>query len=197
MRRLIRIPIIHTSVELGSLQKAVKAEFVQRFGANDWQSHEALIAKLWDMIEEKLAALELDYRKVRIYQDGLPVCGFEEKIVRELADAGSRNYQLVSALMEKGATVTGTEDAQLLIREYRSYQQRLEGAVPASQKTPDSEQLLEARDRFIARQIDETLREGETGLLFLGAAHRLEALQSTDLQVETLDDLGGTKAAGQ
>ena len=48
--------------------------------------------------------------------------------------------------------------------------------------------LLEARDSFIAERIAATLQEGEVGLLFLGALHRLDALRSTDIRVETLGD---------
>jgi hypothetical protein len=34
--------------------------------------------------------------------------------------------------------------------------------------------LLKARDAFIARRIAETLQEGETGVIFLGALHQLQ-----------------------
>ena len=50
----------------------------------------------------------------------------------------------------------------------------------------DAHDLLVARDRFIAERIAETLPDGATGLLFLGAAHRLESLRAFDIQVDTL-----------
>ena len=46
--------------------------------------------------------------------------------------------------------------------------------------------LLAVRDDFIARRIDATLASGETGLLFLGAAHRLDALSALGVVVERL-----------
>ena len=50
------------------------------------------------------------------------------------------------------------------------------------------DRVLKARDSFIAERIATTLQEGEVGLLFLGALHRLDALRSTDIRVETLGD---------
>jgi uncharacterized protein YbaP (TraB family) len=49
-----------------------------------------------------------------------------------------------------------------------------------------ADRLLRARDAFIADRIAATLQEGETGLLFLGALHRLDGLRSGDIAVETL-----------
>ncbi len=116
MRKLILIPIIHTSADLGSLSGSVKAYYLRRFGASVWDQREESVSKLWDDIREKISVLDLDYKIVRIYQDGLPECGFEQEIVRELAKAGSSNHQLILSLIDKGATLMGTEDPQLLIR---------------------------------------------------------------------------------
>jgi hypothetical protein len=96
----------------------------------------------------------------------------------------------------------GTEDPQLLIREYQLQRRRLDPAA-AKQQTPsllygqdaratsdEAAGILAARDRFIAQRIAATLQDGETGLLFLGAAHPLEAIRSSGLDVETLDGAG-------
>ena len=47
--------------------------------------------------------------------------------------------------------------------------------------------VLAARDRFIAQRIAATLQDNETGLLFLGAAHRIDALRLEGIDVVTLD----------
>jgi hypothetical protein len=141
--------------------------------------------------------LQLDYRRVRIYQDGLPVCGKEEAIVQELAEAGSLNHQLVRELTGRGAVLVGTEDPQLLIREYQLQRRRLgaeaNGETPPSLHGQDARatsdeaaRILAARDRFIAERIAATLQDGETGLLFLGAAHPLDAFRDAGLDVATL-----------
>jgi hypothetical protein len=46
---------------------------------------------LWTRIEQTLEGLAPPWERVRVYQDGLPVCGRELAIVSERAEAGSRN----------------------------------------------------------------------------------------------------------
>ena len=104
--------------------------------------------------------MALDYPRVRIYQDGLPVCGKETDIVRELAGAGSTNHQLVLELAGRGAMLMGTEDPPLLLREYQLQRQH------AGAAGDEAAEVLAGRDRFIARRIEATLQDGETGLLF-------------------------------
>lgn len=190
MRRLIHIPIIHSSTELGSLAESVQAHYAQVLGETAWGRQKQAVEELWKHIREKVLARHLDYRRVRIYQDGLPICGFEEKIVREIARAGSPNHQLVVELIEQGAMLEGSEDPQLLMEEYEMQKRKLgkhSAADQAGQEQMRTDDPLAARDRFIAVRIEETLQEGETGLLFLGALHRFDELQSTDIQVITLD----------
>jgi hypothetical protein len=192
MRRLIHIPIIHTSTDLGSLSRFVQAHYARVCGKTSWSQREDIIKALWTDIQASLDALRLDAKKTRIYQDGLPICGFEERIVRELAKAGSSNHQLILRLLEQGAVLMGTEDSRLLIEEYEMQKQHL--AQEAGKNTTPEEQgkhmdrVLKARDWFIAERIANTLQEGEMGLLFLGALHRLDALQATDIHVETLGE---------
>jgi hypothetical protein len=186
MRKLILIPIIHTSVDLGSLSESVKAHYLKRFGPSVWNQREEIVTKLWNDIQAKINVLDIDYKKVRIYQDGLPECGFEQEIVLELAKAGSSNHQLVLSLIDKGATLMGTEDPQLLIQEYQMQQHAKDEFYLHQHQIDETTRLLEARDLFIVKKIDETLQPGETGLLFLGASHRLDMLNSIDIRVETL-----------
>jgi hypothetical protein len=187
MRRLIRVPIIHTSVDMGSLSEAVRTHYVKTFGPEVWSQREQVVAGLWNAIQERIWILNVEYGRVRIYQDGLPVCGFEEAIVRELAQAGSCNHQLILELLDKGATLMGTEDPQLLMREYQIQQRQAVCEGQTDQPwAEEAARLLERRDRFIAARIDETLQAGETGVLFLGAAHRLDMGRSGDVRVEDL-----------
>jgi hypothetical protein len=192
MRRLIHIPIIHTSADLGSLSSFVQAHYARVCGKTSWNQREDVVKALWSDIQAKLDALYLDAKKTRIYQDGLPICGFEEKIVRELAKAGSSNHQLILRLLDQGAVLMGTEDSQLLMEEYEMQKQRLtqEGSKTSTPKEQEDhlDRVLKARDSFIVERIATTLQEGEVGLLFLGALHRLDALKPTDIQVETLGE---------
>jgi hypothetical protein len=192
MRRLIHIPIIHTSADLGSLSSLVQAHYAKVCGGTSWSQREDVVQALWADIQASLDALNLDAKRTRIYQDGLPICGFEERIVRELAKAGSSYDQLILRLLEQGAVLMGTEDSRLLIEEYELQKQHF-AQEAGKNSTPKEQQnrmdrVLKARDSFIVERIAATLREGEAGLLFLGALHRLDAFRSTDIRVETLGE---------
>jgi hypothetical protein len=207
MRRVLHIPILHSAADLGSLSESVRTEYTRALGPAGWSRHQEAVELLWSAIRARIEAFDLDYARTRIYQDGLPVCGFERKIVEELAKAGSSNHQLVADLLEKGASLEGTEDPQLLVQEYQLQQRISQGVrnlvrkeslatarsgaaktVPDNVPPPDAEAraLLLARDRFVADRIVETLQEGETALVFLGAAHRLDALGQSGIRVETI-----------
>lgn len=192
IRRLIHIPIVHTSEDLGSLSNSVNAHYSKAFGPRAWSQREQVVAELWKHIGKSIEALHLEKQRVRIYQDGLPVCGFEEKIVRELAQAGSCNHQFIVGFLDRGATLEGTEDPQLLMEEYEMQKQCMKNRAVSDRDGEErirrAEHLLKARDAFIAKRIDATLKPGETGLLFLGALHRLDGLQSTDIRVATLGE---------
>ncbi len=192
MRRLIHIPVIHTSADLGSLSQFVEAHYAKVCGPTSWNRREDIVRALWTDIEANVDALRLDACRTRIYQDGLPVCGFEERIVRELAKAGSSNHQLILRLLDQGAVVMGTEDPQLLMEEYEVQKLRL-GQVPGNRAAHDEQaarldRVLRARDAFIAERIAATLEPGEAGLLFLGTLHRVDALLAGDIRVETLGE---------
>jgi hypothetical protein len=189
VKRLIVIPVIHNQADLGSLADSVRAHYARHFGPAVWQEHQRAVAKLWSATRRAIDALRLDFSLVRIYQDGLPICGKEAQIVRELAAAGSLNHQLVLELTGKGADLVGTEDPQLLICEYQLQRRRLSGGAggKGSGSSPGEEaELLAARDRFIAARVAATLEERQTGLLFLGAAHRLDAAALPGIAMETL-----------
>jgi hypothetical protein len=192
MRRLVHIPILHTSADLGSLSALVQEHYAKVCGKSSWNQREDVVKALWIDIETNLDALRLDARKTRIYQDGLPICGFEDRIVRELAKAGSSNHQLILRLLDRGAVLMGTEDAQLLMEEYELQKQHLMQATNINpmpeERTNHMDRVLKARDSFIAERIAATLQEGEVGLLLLGALHRLDALKATDIRVETLGE---------
>ena len=147
---------------------------------------------MWDGLRTKLCALPLSWPRTRLYQDGLPMCGRENEITRDLAAQGSRNHQLLVELMGRGASLMGTENPELMVREYR----RIQRLVQASQeRAPDllgeelkreGETILRERDTFIARRIGSTLEEGETGILFLGLLHRVDELLDGEFEVRHL-----------
>ncbi|HKI17530.1 MAG TPA: hypothetical protein VKA15_06605 [Isosphaeraceae bacterium] len=192
-RRLIWVPIVHTSADLGSLRGAVRRIHEQRGGASVWQERVRQIDQLWRSIRTSLMQLELNWSCVLLYQDGLPVCGKEDRIVQDLARAGSANHRLLAEFMVQGARLIGTESPDLLIEEYELNRQLLLDRSTGAQGFDAevrvlSRDLLDRRDAFIARRIDETLSPGQTGCLFLGLMHSLEGRLPAEISVTRLGD---------
>ena len=191
-RRLIWVPVIHTRADLGSLSGFLRQHYIRRVGQTQWDRHIESVEDMWEAIRRAVEALDLSGSGVRLYQDGLPDCGHEAEIVRDLAQAGSPNHQLLLDLMANGAALTGTESPELLLQEYELAQQILisldsderDSLIPRQREL--GKVLLEKRDRYIAERIDKTLGRGETGLIFLGMLHSLKGLLPSDIQVTRL-----------
>ncbi len=189
MRTLLHIPILHTQIDMGSLGKSVEKVAIQKLGKQQWQRSRQVIEQAWTAIEHVVTRLEVPYDHVRLYQDGLPVCGREQEIVTELAASGSRNHQILLRLMERGATLMGTESPELLVEEYGLVNSLL-AAQPAGgavKATPEqhvlSRLLLQKRDSYIAHRINDTLRPHETGILFIGMLHFVQSLLNADIEI--------------
>jgi len=189
LRTLIYIPIIHTEADMGGLGKSVRSAALRRLGLRGLKSKENIIDKIWMEIEQTIGGLDLPYEKVRLYQDGLPVCGREADIVKELAKSESRNHRLLLSLMERGATIMGTESLELLLEEYGLVKDILasgdafQSEKVEGRKKSQSQSLVKRRDQFIADCINSTLCAGETGILFLGMLHSLRPLLDKDIHV--------------
>ncbi len=196
-RVLIHIPIVHTQTEMGTLAKEIGSRLAKELGPRLLQQKETAVDSLWDTIETMLAEIDLPHARVRIYQDGLPVCGREMEIVNELANAGSRNHRLIAELAKKGATITGTESAELLIEEYRRVKEILAqsgAAAKPGHKIDTGAALIHKRDRFIAERIDRTLQPGEIGILFIGMLHSVERYLAPDIIVIAAHPFSGETA---
>lgn len=194
MRKLILIKIVHTSTDMGSMGEGLVKEGMAKIGREKWLENQRKIEKFWDDLEKEIDGLGLDYSKTRIYQDGLP-CGGELglRIVRETADKGSKNYQIVRTLIERGATVEATESPELLRKEYEHIKALITAKTPeektnaARRYDQIKDELMQERDAYIAKAIDATLKDHETGLLFIGAAHKVVPRLPEDIEVKSLD----------
>lgn len=168
----------------------VRREYLRRFGPEAWARSRRLIEEVWEGIRAKLLALQLPWERVRIYQDGLPVSGREMEIAEEVAAQGSKNYQLILELVQRGASLEGTESPDLLSSEYAQIRRIAEARSGAEREeakrryTADSARILKARDEFISRRIDETLKEGEVGLLFVGMMHQVDRFLPPGIEVQ-------------
>ena len=146
----------------------------------------AVVEKMWEQIENVVASLPVTTGTVRVYQDGLPVCGHEQDIVSELAGAGSRNHRALLKLQTRGATLMGTESPELLVQEYQLATAGFASGVTVWTEVRQKQlhdTLLEKRDRYIADRINGTLGAGESGILFMGMLHAVAKYLDADVNV--------------
>ena len=179
MRALIYFPIIHSPQDLGSL-----SQVASNIRTNEQQNNYLdAVQQFWEMIGSTIEGLRLDYKTIKIYQDGLPVCGEIKEIVAEVAESGSLNHRLLQTLNQKGGMLIGTESPELLAREYALMTQMLSAVDSTETCSEDAKTLLDLRDEYIAQRIDETLQNNEMGIHFLGLMHNIEKKLPKDIVV--------------
>ncbi|MDP2951835.1 MAG: hypothetical protein Q8O76_00785 [Chloroflexota bacterium] len=193
VRELLYVPVIHTDSDLGSAAPALEQRSASFFGEQRWARHKAMVALFWQQVTHYVHSIPA--ANLKIYQDGLLAGGdLGKKIIEEGAHRGSPNYIIILALMKRGAEIRPTEDASLLKEEYE-HLRRLAQA-PSSDKRPAAYEeyelrkdgLRDERDRFVAQAINKSLQEGEMGLLFMGAYHRVLPYLDKDIVVRPLKE---------
>lgn len=197
-KTLLIIPVFHSEAEMGSVKHEMKGMSEKTFGREKWERHKKYVKAFWEEVETSLEKRlnRVDISKVRIYQDGQVVDGyFGRKIVEEIASAGSKNHQIILGLVKKGAVLMKTESFELLKEEY-AFIKRIIGAkkprdaeVAAAVYEKRKNSLLKERDGYIAKSIEKTLKNGEFGLLFIGATHNVESELPPSISVEYLEDV--------
>ena len=193
MRKLIYVPIIHMEPDLGSNAATIDSKSASLFGEERWAKHKESVAKFWGSIADYFATVNTS--ALKIYQDGLPADGaLGRKVIEEAAKRGSKNHQIILSLMARGAEISKTEDPSLLQEEYEHIT-RLTRSRSVAEKTIASarykhrkNQLTKERDKFAAKTIDATLKEDETGALFMGSYHDILRYLPKDITVTQVKD---------
>ena len=198
MRKLIYVPIIHMSADMGSIAKNIEEKGVASFGEEFWKGHRETISGFWDAISHYFDSIDMDTRNkknMKIYQDGM-IAEREvaQRIVEEGIKSGSKNYELVLRLVNRGAVLVKTEEFKLVKEEL----DRLLAITKAKSTSKKlfafikykfiKNRLLKKRDKFISKRIDKTLKDDEVGILFLGAYHNIKKKLPADIQIIELKD---------
>jgi len=194
MKTLIYVPIIHTSADLGSIAKEVTKRGITDLGKELWREHERAVEGFWNAIIRYFGSIEVS--GVKIYQDGMMADGeIGEKIVAEGIKSGSKNYELVSGLLRRGAILVKTED----FKHVKEERDRLLAIIQAKSTLLKliafikykliKTRLLTKRDKFISRRINRTLNHGETGIIFIGAYHNIKKRIPLNIQIIELKDV--------
>ena len=193
MRTLIYVPIVHTSADLGSLAKEVAKRGIADLGEEIWKEHRRTVDGFWDALIDYFESI--DVSGIKIYQDGM-VAEDEigQKIVEEGLKAGSRNYELVSSLLKRGAFLVKTEDFKLVKKEHDRLLEITQATTIIAKFLSFirykliKNTLLNKRDSFIVRRINETLNQGEKGVLFIGAYHNIKRRLPKNIQIREIKD---------
>ncbi|MCG2712390.1 MAG: hypothetical protein L6416_08735 [Candidatus Omnitrophica bacterium] len=199
MRTLIYVPIIHTSADLGSLAKDVTKRGITDLGEDAWEGHIRTVESFWDAIIDYFASL--DASGMKIYQDGMIAQGEAgAKIVEEGVRAGSKNHELIARLLKGGAVLMRTEDFNL-VKEELDRILAITSAKSVAQKLAAflkykfiKNRLLNKRDKFIVQRINETLLDGEKGIIFIGAFHDIKKWLPKDIQIKEIKDVYKVRA---
>lgn len=189
MRKLLYVPIIHIDSDLGSIAPTIDKRSAEICGRERWEKHKQIVTTFWNEIEEYFK--KLDPTNLKIYQDGLMADGeLGQKIIEEGAKRESKNYQVVLDLVERGGEIRKTEDVELLKEEYGRILKLAQTKSPWEKTTAhigyrsQGDKLMDKRDRFIAKTINETLKGEEAGVLFMGAFHDVITHLADDIAVE-------------
>jgi len=188
LRRLIYVPIIHVSADLGEVASEIDKRAGSSFGKEDWKKHKDTVSGFWDSIVRYFFSLEV--KDFKVYQDGMVADGeMGMRIVSEGEKKGSINYKIVSRLVKQGAQLVRTEDFSLVKKEYdyiikiAKAKKMVKRIIAALNYRFHKKKLLRERDESIADTIDKTLGEGETGILFLGAHHEIVSKLAEDIDI--------------
>lgn len=193
------MPIIHSAPDLGSIAPVIDQRSSEICGKEWWHRHKETVSLFWDSLSlyfDRLKAPEL-----KVYQDGLMASGeLGRKIIEEGAAKGSMNHQIVLKLIERGGEIRKTEDISLLKEEYEYVLKLAQTKSPFEKGLAYigykryKEGLLEERDKFVASTINETLKEGELGVLFIGVYHEVLPRLSGDIRVHEVKKREKVKA---
>jgi hypothetical protein len=198
MRNLYVIPIIHMSADMGSMASTLDNKAAAKLTPALWQRHKEIVSAFWDSIGQFSSVL--DVNDLKVYQDGLVVDGEEGlRIVRECVSQGSKNYEIVGRLLGRGAVLVKTESLSLVKQEYNYITKMTHSKSPKEREVATLRyklargKLLKQRDEFIAGRINETLVEGETGILFIGAYHDVVHRLAPDIKVGQVKEVARVK----
>ena len=196
MRTLIYIPIIHSGADMGSMATELTRKGVDEFGIEFWETHVDTVNKYWEIIGQSCDAIDFGDKVVKLYQDGMVVDGeIAIKIMEDSVKAGSRNYEIISKLVKRGAIIVRTEDLSFVKKELEMLK-----SIPSSGALITKlimiirfkiirSKLLNQRDKFIADRIATTLNPNETGIIFLGAYHDILKKLPNDIVIKELKEI--------
>jgi len=149
-RMLLLVPRMYSEKEFKGLVSLMPDDFKARS------------SEFWGYVEEKLQIFM--GRTHRVYRDGIVRGGVEG--LAFLCSEHGENFLIVKKLVENGAVLEVTEDS-MLVAESGSWAEAIKQNPLDSISHEMYEETLRERDRYVSKRIDDTLRDEETGVLFM------------------------------
>jgi len=137
----------------------------------------------WEQAREHVMKLEAKIGWVgRIYHESITIAG--EDGLKFIERLNPKSYQIATEMCRNGAELEAVEDEELLKESMDWERCLLLGFMSEKVAMEISEFYLEAsRNRYgyIAQKIDETLKEGEAGILFIREGHMVQFSQDIEV----------------
>ena len=141
------------------------------------------VNRYWDQVETHVANLEAKLGNInKIYHELIPVGGEDgAKAIKEL-NKGS--HQIIKARLKKGAGLQQVEDGEILA-EFMDWGRCLAIGLQSQNVIVRAYEFYSEAQRkrndYIAKQIDETLQDGDIGLVLMMEGHQVQF--PSDVQV--------------
>jgi hypothetical protein len=201
MRKLIYIPIIHSGADMGSIATKLIQKGIDEFGKEFWEMHVDTVNKYWEIIGQYCDTIDFGDKTMKIYQDGMVADGeVAMRIIEDNIKVGSKNYDIISRLIKRGAFIVQTEDISMVKKEVEMLKSipycgtLIMKLIRIFWLRIKRANLLKQRDKYIAGRIDATLGKNETGIIFLGAYHQIINKLPKDIIVNELKEVQKVRA---
>ena len=133
------------------------------------KDYDAKSKEFWDYVEEKLKPYLTRGNIKRIYLESLDKKG-DEGLAKKILD--KRGFKIIKMLLDKGGKLHVTEDTNL-IQETSSWLALLGDNPNLNIMIEMYQESLSERDSYIAKVIDQTLKDNEIGVIIIEPTHRL------------------------
>ena len=139
--------------------------------------------KYWEQVEKQIAELSLKLGEVnKVYHELIAESG--EEGAKSIKELNNSSYNIVKTCLEKKAQLEALEDADLLT-EYMDWSRclmiGLQNPKVISKVYESYVEVGKKRNEYIARKIDETLKEDEIGIVLMRENHQVQF--PADIQV--------------
>jgi len=170
---------------VASFKKGRKLFFVPVIYQGDGSEEDYLqkCVKYWDQVAKQINELTLKLGEVnRVYHELVAASG--EEGGKSIEELNNPSYNLVKTCVAKKAQLEALEDADLLM-EYMDWSRclmiGLQNPKVVEKVYEDYVAVGKKRNEYIARKIDETLKEDEIGIVLMRENHQVQL--PADIQV--------------